>query len=180
MHPAGVLGDVAADAARDLRRRIGGVVQAMRRGGLGNGQIANARLHPRGSVERIDGEDAIQPGQHQQNPIGDRQRATGQTGARPARHHRNAVLMTEPQHRLDLFDAPGQHHQPGRLPDHRQTIALEGPQFLRLGQHHLGRQMSAKASRKGLSIHGMVDGFGGMNPVRHGGNPHFEIVDALP
>jgi len=176
MHPASVLGDITADAARDLRGRIGGIVETLRRGGLGNGQVADPRLDPRGAIERIDGEDAIQPGKNQQDPVGDRQRAAGQTGARAARHHRNASLMTEPQHRLDLFDVLRQDHQPGRLPDHRQAITLEGPQFLRFGQHRLGGQMPAETRREGRAIQGMANGFGGMNLVRHGRYPCNEKV----
>ena len=54
MHAAGVLRDVAADRARDLRRRIGRVVQAVRRGGLRDREIAHAGLHARGAGFGID------------------------------------------------------------------------------------------------------------------------------
>ncbi len=54
MHPARVLGYVAADAASDLRRRIRRVVKLMRSAGLGDGQIAHARLHAGGTIDKID------------------------------------------------------------------------------------------------------------------------------
>ena len=43
MHAARVLGDVAADRARDLRRRIRRVVEAVRRRRLGDREVAHAR-----------------------------------------------------------------------------------------------------------------------------------------
>ena len=57
MHAARVLRHVAADRAGDLRRRIGRVVEAVRRGGLRDREIAHAGLHARvrasGSMSRM-------------------------------------------------------------------------------------------------------------------------------
>ena len=71
VHAARVLGDVAADGAGDLARRIGGVVEAVLRHRLGDGEIAHARLHAGGARERVDGEDVL--------------RASRARAARPAR-----------------------------------------------------------------------------------------------
>ena len=57
MHAARVLGDVAADRAGDLRRRIRRVVQTVGRGRLRDRQVAHARLHDCGARERIDRDD---------------------------------------------------------------------------------------------------------------------------
>jgi hypothetical protein len=92
MYAAGVLGDIAADAAGDLRRRVGGVEQAMRGGGLGDRQVAHARLHARGACVRVDGQDAVEARQAQQHAAGKGQRPARQTRARAARHHRRAQL----------------------------------------------------------------------------------------
>ena len=54
MHAAGVLGDVAADRAGDLRRRIRRVVEAVRRGGLRNREVAHAGLHDGRARQRVD------------------------------------------------------------------------------------------------------------------------------
>ena len=54
VHAAGVLGDVAADGAGDLRRRVRRVVQAVGRGGLGDREVAHAGLHARGARVRVD------------------------------------------------------------------------------------------------------------------------------
>ena len=54
MHAAGVLGDVAADGAGDLRTRIGRVVETVRRGGLGDGEVAHARLDHGDARDRIE------------------------------------------------------------------------------------------------------------------------------
>ena len=54
VHAAGVLGDVAADRARDLRRRIRRVVEAVRRRRFGDREVAHAGLHDGGARERVD------------------------------------------------------------------------------------------------------------------------------
>ncbi len=54
VNAAGILRDVATDRAGNLRRRVRRVIQAVRRGGLGDGQIAHAGLDRGGSRVRID------------------------------------------------------------------------------------------------------------------------------
>ncbi len=49
VHAAGILGDVAADGARDLARRVGRVVKPVLRGGFRDREIAHAGLHARGA-----------------------------------------------------------------------------------------------------------------------------------
>ena len=95
MHAAGVLGDVAADRAGDLRRRIGRVVQPVRRGRLGDREIAHARLHDGGARQRIDRQDALELRQRQDDALAVRHRAAGQAGAGAARDHGHARRMAE-------------------------------------------------------------------------------------
>jgi len=45
MHAAGILRDIAADAAGDLRRRVGRVIEVLMRHGLRDGEVGDARLH---------------------------------------------------------------------------------------------------------------------------------------
>ena len=52
VHAAGILGDVAAHRAGDLRRWIGRVIEAERRGGLGHREVRDARLHSRDGAAR--------------------------------------------------------------------------------------------------------------------------------
>ncbi len=54
VHPAGVFRHVAADGAGDLRGGIGRVIQAVRGGGLGDFQVADAGLQAGYAGYRID------------------------------------------------------------------------------------------------------------------------------
>ena len=78
MHAAGVLRDIAADGAGDLRGRVRCVVQTMRGSGLGDRQVAHARLDPGETTQRIDLEDPPETRHHQQHAVLQRQRAAGQ------------------------------------------------------------------------------------------------------
>jgi len=111
VHATGVFGDVAADRAGDLRRRVGCVVQAMGRGRLGNGQVAYTGLHPGETPLRVDFENAVEACHHQQDALGQWQGTARQAGPGAARHHRHATQVAEPEQRLHLFQAFGQHHQ---------------------------------------------------------------------
>ncbi|MNE83888.1 hypothetical protein D3C80_1807450 [compost metagenome] len=67
MHATGVLRHVAADGTSDLRRRVRRVIQAERRRGLGNRQVAYTRLNPRRAGGGIDVQDVVEARHHQQN-----------------------------------------------------------------------------------------------------------------
>ena len=97
VHAAGILGDVAADGAGDLARGIGRVVEAVRRGGLGDREIAHAGLHARGARRGVDLEDAHEAREREQHAVAERQRAAGKPGAGAARDDRHAQLVTGPQ-----------------------------------------------------------------------------------
>ena len=60
VHAARVLGDVAADRAGDLAARIGRVVEAERRRGLADREVAHAALHRRGPRLRIEADDPVE------------------------------------------------------------------------------------------------------------------------
>ena len=70
MHATGVLGHVAANAASNLAAGVGGVVQAVLRRGLADGQVAHTALDDRRAGQRIDADDASQSGQRQGDPSG--------------------------------------------------------------------------------------------------------------
>ena len=70
VHTAGILGDVAADAARDLRRRIGRVVEAVTGRRFGNGEVTHSGLDARDAIVGIDLDDARQLRQTEQHAIG--------------------------------------------------------------------------------------------------------------
>ena len=102
VHAARVLGDVAADRAGDLAARIGRVVEAVRRRGFADGEVAHAALHRRGARARVDRDDAVELGQAQRHAERVRQRAARQAGAGAARDHRHFERVAQPQHGGDL------------------------------------------------------------------------------
>jgi len=104
VHAAGVLGDVAADGAGDLRRRVGRVIQAIRRGRLGDGEIAHAGLDSGGAIQGIDFKDAVELREREQHALGMRQRAAGKAGAGAARDHGDTVLMAQQENAPHLFE----------------------------------------------------------------------------
>ena len=113
---AGVLGDVAANRADDLARRVGRVVAAERRDPPRDLEVGDARLDDDPQVGDVDVEDAVEPRQADEHAVGDRQRAAGQAGAVPARDERHAVAPAQPDDRLHLLGRLGQHDRRRRRP----------------------------------------------------------------
>jgi hypothetical protein len=81
MHATGILRDVSADRADELRRRVGRVVEAVRRGGTRNREVWYAGLDARDASPRVDLEDPVEPGKDQQAGICHWQRAAREPGA---------------------------------------------------------------------------------------------------
>jgi len=80
MRAAGVLGDVAADRADDLARRIGRVVAAERRHPLRDRKVGHAGLDNRAQVGDVHFEDAVHAREADEDAILHRERAAGQPG----------------------------------------------------------------------------------------------------
>src|SRR5690606_32323524 len=95
MHAASVLGNVTADGTGDLRRRIGRVIQLVRRRSLGNRQVAHTGLNAGEATRRINFENLVEARHHQQDALLKRQRAAGQTGTGTTGNYRDAALMAE-------------------------------------------------------------------------------------
>ncbi len=126
MHATGVLGDVAADGAGDLRRRIGRVIQLVGRRGLGDRQVAHAGLDAGEATGGVDFENLVETRHDQQDALLHRQRAAGQAGAGATGNHRHAALVAELEQGFDLLDALGQHHQHRRGAVGGKAVALVG------------------------------------------------------
>src|SRR5688572_8905608 len=77
VHAAGILGDVAADRAGDLRGRIGGVVEAEMLHGMGDAEVGDARLHAGASVYDVDLEDPVEFSEPENDAVGERQGPAG-------------------------------------------------------------------------------------------------------
>ncbi len=78
VHPARILGDVAADRAGDLARRVGRVIEAGRLDGMGDAEIGHPGLGDDAAVVVIDVEDAVEPGHAEQHAVGQGQGAARQ------------------------------------------------------------------------------------------------------
>lgn len=150
--PAGVGGDVAADAADLERRRIRGIPQAVFGGGLLHLGVVQAGLAHCGAGDRVDGDVAhLFGGQHDPAIQGGRparKAATGSSG-----HHGHLVRTGPTQHRLHLFGAP--------WPDDCQRFAgrrVKGPVLPvavgdgGVGDHHPLGQLGHQASQH-IGIH---------------------------
>ena len=78
MHAARILGDVAADRAGDLARRVGRVIKPGVLDRLANAEIGDAGLRHDTAVVVIDLEDAVELGHAEEHAVGQRQRAARQ------------------------------------------------------------------------------------------------------
>ncbi|CAI8810606.1 hypothetical protein EMIT0373P_20256 [Pseudomonas chlororaphis] len=134
VHAAGVFRDIAADGTGDLRRRVGGVVQAERRGSLGDRQVAHPGLDPRGAGGGVDMQDLVEARHHQQHALFQGQGAAGQAGAGTPGDHRHAAFMADPQQFLHLLDMPRQSHQHRRGAVGRKAVAFVGFEVFALVQ----------------------------------------------
>ena len=104
VHPAGILGDIAADRARDLTRRIRRIIKPGMLDRLGQSQVGHAGLSHDAAIVVIDFENAVELGHAEQYPIGQWQGAPGQRGAGAARHDLDTHFAAIAQNRRDLID----------------------------------------------------------------------------
>ncbi|MNH03983.1 hypothetical protein D3C79_632590 [compost metagenome] len=140
VHATGIFGDIATDRASNLRRGVGGVVQAIRGGSLGDSQVAYPRLHAGGTRRGVNLEDLVEARHHQQHPLGQWQGAAREPCACTARDNWHLVVMTHNKDRLDLLDPRGQNHEQRRGAIRRQAVALIGLEVFILRQDIQVRQ----------------------------------------
>ena len=95
VHAARVFGDVAANAACNLRRRIGRVVEAVLAYGFTDGKVGHTRFDRSGTAVEIDFEDSIELGQDEQDTLRVWACAAGKPGPCPSRDHRNLVFPAD-------------------------------------------------------------------------------------
>ena len=126
MNPSGILGHIAADGAGDLGRGVWGVEETQMSHGLGDRQVAHARLDPGGAGVGVDIQDCIEPRHAEQHAAGEGEGTAGQARAGTARHDGNAHLGASAQHRLNLRHGLGQGDSGGQGTVSREAIALIG------------------------------------------------------
>ena len=132
---ARVLGDVAADGADLLARRVGGVEEPVGRDGACDREIRHARLDDDPLAREIDLEDPVHPCDRDDDPLRHGQRAARETGAGTARDERDALAGAEAQHRPHLVGRARQDDTRRLRAPAREPVALVGRQVLRLRQH---------------------------------------------
>ena len=135
---AGVLRDVAADRAHLLARRIGCVVQPVRRRRLRDRQVRDAGLDDRSPVDRIELQDPVQARQADHHTVRDGQRAAGEAGARPACDERHLVLVAHPYRRRHLVGVTGEQYEVGDDAVAGEPVALVRAALHPVGDHVRG------------------------------------------
>ena len=139
MHAAGILRHIAADGAGDLRRRIGGVIEAGLLDRLRHREIGDAGLDHGDAIVKVDLADALELGHAEQHAVAERQRAARQRGPGPARHHLDAFAVAVGEHSGNLRRGLRQHHHHGQLPIGGKAIALVRPHGRFRSDHALAR-----------------------------------------
>src|SRR5262245_41576018 len=99
---ARVFGDVAADRADLLTRRIRCVVVAVRRNLLRDLEVRDAGFHGDAPIGNVNVEDAIEPGETDDDAARNRQCATGESRSVAARDEGHAFSRAQTHHRLYL------------------------------------------------------------------------------
>ena len=150
MDAAGILRDIAADRAGDLRGRIWRVIKATRLHSAGDRKIGDARFGDDAAILVIDVENPVHAAQTHQDRIGQRQGAAGERGARAARHDGDALLRRELQHGGDFVLGSGKNAGQRLLAIGGQRIAVEGgePSFIR---NHAIRHQRAQPGDDGIA-----------------------------
>ena len=113
MHTARVLSNVAADAARNLRRRIGRVIKSVRGSRLTDCEIAHPGLNRGRSSERVDLGDPIEFGHPQQHALGMGHRPTRKSSSGAPCDDRYRQTATDPQDLNHVRLCLGQDHHHG-------------------------------------------------------------------
>jgi hypothetical protein len=132
---AGVLGDVAADRADLLRRGVGRVVEAVSGDRPRHVEVRDARLDDDLAVVDVDGENARQARERDDDALGDGQRAAREPGAGAARDERHTCVVADPHDRLHLVRAPRQSDEGGDDTPAGQAVAFVRAELLGLRDH---------------------------------------------
>ena len=135
VRPAGVLGDVAADRAHLLRRRIGCVEVAERPHRLADIEIGDPRLHRDLVVVEVDVEDRSHPAEADDHAVRNREGSTGQPRSRAARDERHLSLGACPDDLGHLRGGERQHDRGRRDAPPGEPVACVGLQRRRRGDH---------------------------------------------
>ncbi len=135
MRAAGIGGDVAADGAGDLARRVRRIEEAFGCGGLGDADIGEAGLDAGNAVGRVDRQNLVHAREAEHDRVLERQRAAAKRGAGPARHDLDVVLVAEAQDLADLLGGGRQHDRERQAAIGGERVGLEGAAPFLVGDH---------------------------------------------
>ncbi len=146
---AGVLGDVAADRADLLARRVGRVEVAVRRDRTRDVEVRDAGLDDDATALEVDLEDAVHAGERDDDAARDRSGAAREPGAGAARDERDTRRVTRANDRLHLFGRPGQRDELGDRSVPGQPVALVHAELLELRDDVLVSERTAQLLDEG-------------------------------
>ena len=155
---AGVVGDVAADGARLLAGRIGGVVVAAWGHRVGEVQVDQPRLHHRDLVVVVDLQHAVHAHERDHEAAFRGQAAARQSRARPARHEGQALAAGELDDGGHVRDVGGKDDEVRERPEEREAVGLVDEQLLGIGQHAAGPHDRFQLAAKGALALGSEGG----------------------
>ena len=141
---AGVLGDVAADRADLLARRIGGVEVAVRRDRARDVEVRDAGLHDHAPALDVDLEDCVHAGERDDDTACDRRGASREPRARAAGDERDAGRVTRAHDGLHFFGRPGKRNELRDSAVPGEPVALVHAELLELRDDVLSPECAPK------------------------------------
>jgi hypothetical protein len=135
---AGVGGDVAADRAGPLARRIGSEVEAVRLQMIRQPEVDDARLNDGVAVTDVHFQDPLHPREGDHDAAADRQTASCQTGSRSSRQERDIDLVAHLDDLGHLLGRGGKDDDVGPVLLDRVAVAFVNDELARSGKDALG------------------------------------------
>ena len=154
MRAAGIFRDVAADAARGLRRGIGRVEIALRENARGDVKIDDAGLDGDASVREIDFEDAVHARETDDDAVFYGERAAAEAGAGASRYEGNFFAMAEAKDGLDFGGGVGEKHGAGHGAEIGEGVAFVGVELVGGSDEMAGADDLAEFGEQG-GVHGI-------------------------
>ena len=146
---ARVRGDVAADRARLLARRIGREVETEVGDGAAEVEVQDTRLDPRDASVGVDRQDPVHLRRDDHDRVVERHRPAGESRARPAGDERATVLHRGAHARLHLLGREREAHDDGAAGETDASRPYER-ELERLGAHPVGGERGAEVVDEGV------------------------------
>ena len=129
MRPAGVLGDISADTAGHLTRRIRRIVQPVRSSSLRDVEIDDAWLNHCKAVLKVDSKDAIHSLKFDENSAFGSKCSAAQPRPGAARQKRDSVFIRDADDLSHLLGCRRKHDDVRFVLEERKTIAFVNEQL---------------------------------------------------